>query len=170
MASGKTTFGRALAKALGWNFIDLDFYIEQRFRKTVREIFASEGEAGFRQKESAMLREAGEFENTVISCGGGTPCFHGNMEYMKEAGTTVHLDTMPDVLVRRLVENNSRRPLMAGKSETEIREEVERGLNARKEFYHAAEVQFPGNLLENRSQIDNTVREFIERFMTHSRH
>lgn len=166
MASGKTTFGRALAKEMGWDFIDLDFYIEQRFRKSVREIFASEGEEGFRLKESAMLREAGEFENTVISCGGGTPCFHDNMEYMLGRGTTVYLDTDTDVLVRRLVENNSRRPLMAGKSEVEIRAEVERGLNTRKDFYAAAEVHFPGNMLENRSQIDNTVTDFISRYIS----
>ncbi len=165
MASGKTTFGRALARSLGWDFIDLDFYIEQRFRKSVREIFASEGEEGFRRKESAMLKEAGEFENTIISCGGGTPCFFDNMDFMNGKGSTVFLDTEPECIVRRLVINNSRRPLMAGKSEAEIRMEVAKGLENRNPFYSRAQIVFPGNLLEDRFQIDSSVEEFKKRFL-----
>lgn len=165
MASGKTTFGRALARSLGWDFIDLDFYIEQRFRKSVRDIFASEGEDGFRRKESAMLKEAGEFENTVISCGGGTPCFFDNIDFMNQRGTTVFLDTEPECIVRRLIVNNSRRPLMAGKSEVEIREEVAKGLEKRNPHYSKAEIVFPGNLLEDRFQIDASVEEFKRRFL-----
>lgn len=72
MASGKTTFGRALARQTGMQFIDLDFYIEQRYRSTVSKIFAEKGEDEFRRIEREMLREAGEFEDVVISCGGGT--------------------------------------------------------------------------------------------------
>ncbi|MDE6028274.1 MAG: shikimate kinase [Muribaculaceae bacterium] len=165
MASGKTTFGRSLARSLGWDFIDLDFYIEQRFRKSVREIFADEGEEGFRRKESAMLREAGEFENVVVSCGGGTPCFFDNMDFMLARGETVFLDTEPECIVRRLVINNSRRPLMAGKSEEEIRKEVEKGLKARAPFYSKARIHFSGNMLEDRSQIKKSVDEFKNRFL-----
>ena len=165
MASGKTTFGRALARAIGWNFIDLDFYIEQRFRKSVREIYATDGEEGFRRKESAMLKEAGEFEKTVISCGGGTPCFFDNMDFMNQRGQTVFLDTEPECIVRRLVVNNARRPLMAGKSEEEIRLEVAKGLEKRKPFYSQAGIVFPGNLLEDRFQIDSSVEEFKKRFL-----
>lgn len=160
MASGKTTFGRALAKSLGLEFIDLDFYIEQRFRKSIREIFASEGEEAFRKKEQAMLREAGEFENVVISCGGGTPCFFDNIDYMNERGLTVFLNTSTDCIVRRLAANNSRRPLMAGKSVEEIRETAERGIQDRMPHYSRAAIHFPGDLLEDRSQIDSSVNEF----------
>ena len=165
MASGKTTFGRALAKALRREFIDLDFYIEQRFRKTIREIFASEGEAAFREKESAMLREAGEFDNVVVSCGGGTPCFSGNIDYMNSRGLTVMLDTSRECIVNRLIANNSRRPLMAGKNEEEIREGVEQGLRQRAPFYSRAQILFPGDLLESRRQIDESVARFIENFL-----
>lgn len=165
MASGKTTFGRALAKALGWEFIDLDFYIEQRFRKSVREIFAAEGEEGFRRKEKAMLREAGEFENVVVSCGGGTPCFFDNMDFMLSRGETVMLDTDTECLVRRLVANNSRRPLMAGKSEDEIRRDVQKGLDSRLPFYSRANIRFSGNQLEDKSQISDSVERFIRDFI-----
>lgn len=160
MASGKTTFGRALARALGKDYIDLDFYVEQRFRKTIGEIFAAEGEEGFRKKERAMLTEAGEFEDTVISCGGGTPCFFDNMDYINSRGISVLLDTSPECIVRRLTANNSRRPLMAGKSEEEIAKAVAEGLEARRLYYDKAHIRFPGDLLESQCQIDSSVEEF----------
>lgn len=163
MASGKTTFGRALARALNRDFIDLDFYIEQRFRKSIKDIFASEGEEAFRRKERAMLKEAGEFENTVIACGGGTPCFFDNMEFMNRRGTTVFLNTDTDCIVRRLVLNNSRRPLMAGKSEEEIRRDVDIALENRLPFYSVAKIHFSGNRLENKAQIADSVESFIKK-------
>lgn len=162
MASGKTTFGRALAKALNRDFIDLDFYIEQRFRKSIPSIFAEEGEEGFRTKESAMLREAGEFDNTVIACGGGTPCFNDNMAYMKSRGFTVYLDTTVECIVRRLQANNSRRPLMAGRSEDEIRRQTIEALNRRMKFYRQAAMDFEGDELENRKEITRSVDRFLQ--------
>ena len=131
MASGKTTFGRALAHRMGREFIDLDFYIEQRFRKTIAEIFSEKGEEEFRRMETAMLRETGEFDNVVISCGGGTPCFNNNMEYMLSRSDVVWLDATVDRIVERLVINSSRRPLIKGKSPEEIRLTVEKGLSDR---------------------------------------
>ena len=73
MGSGKTTLGRALAPALDLQFIDLDHYIEQRYRKTIAQLFAESGEEGFREIERRILHEVGEFENVIISTGGGTP-------------------------------------------------------------------------------------------------
>lgn len=162
MASGKTTFGKALARALEAEFFDLDFYIEQRFRKTVTAIFADEGEEGFRSKEAAMLREVGQFENAVIACGGGTPCFRENLEFMLERGTVVWLEASPDCIVRRLLINNSRRPLMAGKSPDEIKAAVAEGLSQRLPFYSKAHISFCGEKLETRSEIDNSINEFIK--------
>lgn len=73
MGCGKSTLGRALGRATSMEFIDLDHYIETRYHKNVREIFATEGEERFRDMERRMLREVGEFENVIIACGGGTP-------------------------------------------------------------------------------------------------
>lgn len=82
MGAGKTTVGKDLAKALGVTFYDLDWYIESRMRRTVKSLFDERGEEGFRQIERNMLHEVAEFENVVISCGGGTPCFFDNMDYL----------------------------------------------------------------------------------------
>ena len=64
MGSGKTTLGRALAADLNVQFIDLDHYIEQRYRKTIAQLFAENGEDGFRAIERRMLHEVGEFEDS----------------------------------------------------------------------------------------------------------
>ncbi len=161
MASGKTTFGKALARELSYEFIDLDFYIEQRYHKSVKQIFADNGESGFRNIEKEMLHEVGEFNNVVISCGGGTPCFFDNIDFMRGKGLTVMLNTPTERIIDRLVANNSKRPLMAGKSREEIERAVEEGLKARLPFYSKAEISFCGSRLEDKSQISNTVREFL---------
>ncbi len=163
MASGKTTFGRALARRTGMQFIDLDFYIEQRFRKSITEIFSEKGEEEFRRMEAAMLREIGEFEGVVISCGGGTPCFHNNMDYMLSRGDVVWLEASPERITERLIINSARRPLMRGKTPEEIRITVEEGISKRTPFYSKANIRFNGEQLEDRRQIDRTVNSFLEK-------
>ena len=76
MGAGKTTLGKAFARQMNIPFIDLDWYIEERFHKTVGELFIERGETGFRELERNMLHEVAEFENVVISTGGGAPCFY----------------------------------------------------------------------------------------------
>lgn len=161
MASGKTTFGRALARATGRRFIDLDFYIEQRFRRTISRIFAEEGEERFRNMESAMLRETGEFEDVVIACGGGTPCFHGNMDYMLGRGVVIFLETSRERIAARIMANNSRRPLMAGKSAEEITAAIADGLAGRLPHYRRAHITYSGENLEDRRQISDSVARFL---------
>ncbi len=161
MASGKTTFGRALAKVTHREFIDLDFRIEQRFHTTVSDLFKTRGEEEFRRIEAGMLREIGEMEDVIISCGGGTPCFHGNMDFMLDMGVTVWLEATPGRIVERLIRNRSRRPLMATKPEEELRDAVEHGLAERRNVYSRAALRFSGEELENRHQISESVSRFF---------
>ena len=121
MGAGKTTLGKAFARELNIPFIDLDWYIEERFHKSIRELFIERGEASFRELERTMLHEVAEFENVIISTGGGTPCFFDNMEYMNEHGQTVFLDVHPDVLFRRLRVATQQRPILQGKTDEELR-------------------------------------------------
>lgn len=165
MASGKTTLGRALARATGFDFIDLDFYITQRFRKSIPEIFAERGEEGFRKIESNLLREAGEFENTIVSCGGGTPCFADNMEYMNSRGKTLLLEASIERIVKRLLAAKSRRPIMEGKSAEELPEFIDSHLRGRMPFYSMAQFRIDSTNLESADSIGQTVaraREILE--------
>lgn len=162
MASGKTTFGRALARQTGMQHIDLDFYIEQRFHRTVREIFAQKGEAEFRRIEGAMLREVGEMTDVIISCGGGTPCFGDNMDYMNERGLTVCLQANDEVIADRVIEAGNKRPLMAGKSREEVLETIKEHMIARKPYYDRAQLTISGDRLENKRQIAETVGDFVK--------
>ncbi|MCM1153434.1 MAG: shikimate kinase [Muribaculum sp.] len=161
MASGKTTFGRALARRLGMEFIDLDFYIEQRFRKKIPEIFAEKGESEFRRMESRMLREAGEFNDVVISCGGGTPCHQSNMEYMNSRGLTVWLKADLECTLRRMRQASGKRPLLKDKNDDELREFVVAHMAQRILFYSQASVAINSEQLETRAEIAHTVEEFV---------
>ena len=97
MGAGKTTLGKAFSREEGLTFVDLDWYIEERFHKTIAQIFAERGEEGFRELERRMLHEVSEFENVVIATGGGTPCHFDNMEHMNACGETVFLEVDVDV-------------------------------------------------------------------------
>ena len=157
MGAGKTTLGKAFARAMGLTFVDLDWYIEERFHKTVRQLFAERGEDGFRDLEKRMLHEVSEFENIVISVGGGTPCFFDNMEVMNIAGETVFLDVDVKVLFRRLKAARQQRPLLAGKTDEELMAFIVENLQKRLPFYTQAKHVFNGELLESRRQIQQSV-------------
>ena len=120
MGSGKTTIGKALSKDTGMMFYDLDWYIENRMRKSVSQLFAERGEEGFRLLEHNMLHEVAEFEDVIISCGGGTPCFFDNMDYLNQQGDVVYLKASPEVLYRHLLMAKVERPLLKGKSPDEL--------------------------------------------------
>lgn len=162
MASGKTTLGRALADASGLQFIDLDFYITQRFRKSVSEIFAQEGEERFREIEREMLREVGEFCDVVVSCGGGTPCFFDNMDYMNSRGLTIWLQADTPTTVRRLLEAKGKRPIVMQLSAEDLPDFVESHIEERRPFYSKARIRLDSNQLESREQIAATVEKLAD--------
>lgn len=164
MGAGKTTLGRALAAAIGVEFIDLDCYIEERFRKTVSQIFAEKGEEEFRNIERRMLHEVGEFENVIISTGGGTPCFFDNVEYMNAQGTTVFLDVPLERLFIRLSIARSKRPLIKDKNDDELRAFIGEQLQKRLPHYSKALYTFRADKLEDRTQIDMSVEAFRRQF------
>ena len=159
MGAGKTTVGKELAKCLGVPFYDLDWYIETRMRKKVKEIFDERGEEGFRKIEHNMLHEVAEFENVVISCGGGTPCFFDNMEYMNGQGDVVYLRGTPDVLFRHLKMGKGVRPLLLGKSDEELMAYITEQVKKREEYYMQANhiVEIP--CMEDEDKISETIEK-----------
>ena len=162
MGAGKTTLGKAFARAMGLTFVDLDWYIEERYHKTIRQIFEERGEDGFRELEKRMLHETGEFEDVVISVGGGTPCFFDNMDYMNSVGQTVFLDVDVKVLFRRLKVAKQQRPLLANKTDEELMTFIVEALQKRLPFYSKAKYVFNGERLEDRRQIQQSVERLKE--------
>ena len=162
MGAGKTTLGKAFARAMGLTFIDLDWYIEERFHKTIHELFTERGEDAFRDLERRMLHEVGDFEDVVISVGGGTPCFFDNVDYMNSVGETVFLDVDIRVLFRRLKIAKQQRPLLDGKSDEELMQFIQEALQNRLPFYTRAKHTFNGEKLEDRRQIQQSVERLKE--------
>lgn len=157
MGAGKTTLGKAFARKMNVPFVDLDWYIEERFHKTVQQLFSERGEQGFRELEQKMLHEVAEFEDVVISAGGGTPCFFDNMDYMNACGDTVFLQVEPEVLFRRLKVAKQQRPLLANKSDEELMNFICEALQKRHPFYSQAKLLFRADELEDKSQIQTSV-------------
>lgn len=159
MGAGKTTVGRALAAELGIEFYDLDWYIESRMRKTVKQLFDEVGEEGFRKIEHNMLHEVAEFENVVISCGGGTPCFFDNMAYMNQQGDTVYLKASPEILYKHLKMGKSVRPLLLNKTPEEVQVFITEQLANREPYYSRAKYTVNVNLMDNHDKIRMSVEK-----------
>ena len=159
MGAGKTTIGKALARQLGIMFYDLDWYIENRMRKSVAQIFAESGEEGFREIEYNMLHEVAEFEDVVLSCGGGTPCFFDNMDYLNRQGDTLYLKASPEVLASHLRMGKGIRPLIQGKNDTELLRYIKDSLARREPFYSKARHTLNIDVLENLQKIEQSVEE-----------
>ncbi len=148
MGSGKSTAGKKLSAKLGYEFIDLDKFIENEYQQTIPEIFSTKGEGEFRAMEHNALKKLIEKDNIVVACGGGTPCYYNNMELMNNHGNTVYLKMSADSLVHRLMDAKEKRPLVANKSEEELRTFVNRQLEKREDFYHQAQYTVKGKDLD----------------------
>ena len=154
MGSGKTTIGKLLAKKLGYSFVDMDHHIEEKQFKTVSQIFTEKGEDVFRRLEQNCLHEVADFENIVISTGGGAPCFFDNMDYMNRHGLTIYLKLTTDELAERLeLVGVSKRPILAGKTGIELRQFIAEGLAKREIFYEKATHSLSGSIEDTVNQI-----------------
>jgi shikimate kinase len=162
MGAGKTTVGKCLAKELNMDFYDLDWYIESRMRKTVKQIFYEVGEEGFRKIEHNMLHEVAEFENVIISCGGGTPCFFDNIEYMNQQGETVFLKASPEVLYGHLKMGKTVRPLLLNKTPEEVKVFINEQLEKRNPYYTQAKYTLNVDLMDNYEKIKISVAKIKE--------
>ncbi len=161
MCVGKTTIGKDLARRLNCTFYDLDWYIEERFHTKIPAIFAEKGEDAFRDLERRMLHEVAEFENIVLSCGGGTPCFFDNMDYMNRTGHVFYLKASPDTILRHLAMSRGERPLLKGKSPEELRSFVCAQLAEREPFYSKAQFEIDVDVLDSFEKIGEVSEQII---------
>lgn len=142
MGSGKSTFGKKLAKKLNLNFIDLDQYIESKVGLSIPEIFEERGEEKFREIETSSLQQVLNQEGVIISLGGGTPCFGDNIELINKDSVSIYLNLPPKALYSRLINARASRPLIADKTEEELLEFIENHLAEREPFYNLAQVHY----------------------------
>lgn len=155
MCVGKTTVGKALASQLNIPFYDLDWYIEKRYRMDISELFAENGEKGFRNIERRMLHEVAEFENIVLSCGGGTPCFFDNMEYMNHVGNTIFLNASTETIIAHYKLSHTVRPLLKDKQDHILKNFIEDQIKQRQRYYTRAKYTFCVDILDDSTKIKN---------------
>ncbi len=141
MGSGKTHWGRLLSEKLGIRFFDLDEQVTEHAGKSIPEIFSSEGEENFRMIEKEVLHILTESHDSfVMACGGGSPCYFNNIEYMNQSGTTVWIHVPLDTLFERLVKEKEKRPLIKELSDEQLRGFIGKKFSDRKIYYEQADV------------------------------
>jgi shikimate kinase len=141
MGCGKTHWGKELSHKLEIPFFDLDSVIEEKEEKDITSIFADMGEEYFRMLEKDVLYMLTESHDSfVMACGGGTPCFFNNIDYMKSRGTTVWINCSVECLHSRLVKEKDKRPLIRSLPDDELKTFIVRKYSDRKIFYQQASV------------------------------
>lgn len=140
MSSGKSTLGRKLAYRLGMEFIDTDEAFESKYKIAIADFFERFGEVRFRELERVVLLESLQSENTVISTGGGTPCFFDNMNIIKKNGITIFLKLHPNSIFDRLIHSKKQRPLLKNLTHNELKLFINKQLSVREPFYILSEI------------------------------
>lgn len=159
MGSGKSFIGKQLATFLSMNYCDLDVSIEEKAGMSISQIFDQKGEAHFRQVEQEALHDTANLSKTIISTGGGAPCFFDNMKWMNQSGLTVYLETSATLLAQRLQNEMEHRPLLAHLSRAELIRFIEEKIAQRRFYYRQAQLIWSQNQ-ENQSNW-NTLGEKI---------
>ena len=140
MASGKSAVGKILTEKLNVQFIDLDSFIEEREQISIKEIFETKGEIYFRKKEGEYLLELLNLnKSSVISLGGGTPCYGNNMDFIKNKATSFYLKASIDTIFDRLKNETSQRPLVASIGTENLKEYIAKHLFERAPYYDKAD-------------------------------
>lgn len=137
---GKSSHGKKLAKQLQWDWIDLDSLIEANTGTTIMHIFESRGEKAFRQIEQETLFKCNPISPTVIACGGGTPSYSNNMDFINKNGLSIYLAANESFLWHRLSAKNTIRPLFKGLSEEDCKIKITKLLTERIYFYEQAQL------------------------------
>ena len=140
MGAGKTTVARRLANRLGYEVLDTDAMLEEKYKISVDDFFHKYDEPLFRKLETQILQSTENLDDVVISTGGGTACFNDNISWMNDHGITVFLRISPQAAVDRLLHSKKKRPLTESLSETELTEYVQSHYASRMPYYEQAKI------------------------------
>ena len=138
MGVGKSTFGKKLARSLGFRFIDLDNVFEKKFKIRIDDFFGKYDEELFRKLEHETLKDSFSSANTVIATGGGSPCYFDAMKKINEQGISIYLKMSPAAIAHRLTHAKKPRPLIKNKTGDELCAIIEQKMDERKAFYEQA--------------------------------
>ena len=138
MGVGKSTFGKKLARKLGYRFIDLDGIFEKKYKIRIDDFFGKYDEELFRKLEHEALCESFSSANTVIATGGGSPCFFDAMKKINEQSVSIYLEMSPAAIANRLTHAKKPRPLIKNKTGKELCAIIEQKLGERKKYYEQA--------------------------------
>lgn len=152
MGTGKSTVGQALAAALDWTFVDMDERIVEKAGQSIPEIFATHGEAYFRDLESDVLHELAGGAKQVIATGGGAVLRPANREVMLKGGLVVNLKADAETIIHR-VKGDANRPLLAG----DVEERVRKLLQERRGMYDYAHLAIDTSSM----QVDEIVKTIL---------
>ena len=144
MGSGKSTFGKKLAKELALPFIDLDKEVEIKAKCSITDIFKYLGEDTFRKMESDTLHELSEREEFVMATGGGTPCYFNNIDFINKKGKSIYIELDIQSIYNRLSQAKNIRPTIKDKKEEELMQFIKDKLKEREPIYKQAAVTING--------------------------
>ncbi|MEO8821499.1 MAG: shikimate kinase [Ginsengibacter sp.] len=139
MGSGKSHWGRIWAQQEGYIFFDLDTEIEKVFELSVEQIFEKHGEEKFREMERYHLRKFETPRKNMVACGGGTPCFFDNLEWMQQHGTVIYLKALPESILERVMDETEKRPLLKKVNTSELLFFIRQKLKEREPVYLKAD-------------------------------
>lgn len=155
MGSGKTYWGRLLSDKLGMRFFDLDEQVTEHAGMSIPEIFEADGEEQFRLLEKEVLHILTESHDSfVMACGGGSPCYFNNIEYMNQSGTTVWINTPLETLFERLVKEKDKRPLIKELSDEQLKGFIGKKFSDRRIYYEQARLTVDETPVELQRLID----------------
>ena len=138
---GKSSLGKKLARITRFPFCDLDQLIENGEGAKISELFSALGEKKFRSVESQYLQKVMEMEKAIVATGGGTPCFHDNMNLINSLGISIFLDVPPDTIAQRLSQFGiEKRPVLNGKTREEIAATLEHLRSVRLPYYSMSHI------------------------------
>lgn len=162
MAAGKSQVAKGLGERLGYSFWDTDFYLENRFRQRVSDLFELYGEAFFREKEAMALDELQGSYRAVIATGGGLPCYHDNMPKMLSSGTVIYLQYTLEDLTQRVNLCKRTRPRIAHLEGKALAEKVHADMQLRAPFYEQAHITIPCSRPSQALTSDEVVEEILK--------
>ncbi len=168
MGTGKSKIGFLLARLLGRDFVDTDRLIEERAGRTIPEIFAGQGEEGFRQVEHECVAEVVRRRNAVVALGGGAIAQERNWEVVRKAGVLVCLEASAEAILER-VSRKEDRPLLAGLSQREKLEEIRRLLAERAPFYQRADIKMQSSDEQAPEKVAEQLSEILEYWYAENR-